>query len=67
MGFCCGPGAASRGGPAAHPAFCAAAERGRKECTPLRKRLRVVNTASGRVLLGAERIGAVRSYEHCFG
>ena len=37
-----------------------------EECTPLRKRLRVVNTASGRVRLGAarsgpERAGAARS------
>ena len=67
-----GRGAASRGGPAARPASCAAAERGRQECTPLRERIGVVNTASGRVRLGAarsgpERAGAARSSSGRFG
>ena len=56
-----GRGAASRGGPAARPASCAAAVRGRQECTPLREWLGVVNTASGRVRLGAARSGPERA------
>jgi len=52
-----GRGTASRGGPAARPASCAAAVRGRQECTPLREWIGVVNTPSGRVRLGAARSG----------